>query len=172
VTSDLKREGNTIAVIGATRQEMGGSEYYRMTRSYSSKVPDVDIPALKAGIDVVVGGIERGAIVSCHDISDGGIAVALAEMCIGGDIGAEVDLAKIEKLRSDVKLFSESNSRWVVELRKGKEKLLPRDRKAKTLKLGTVGGCALRITSNKLLVNTDVRDLAKSFNAPLWRLMG
>ena len=172
VTSDLKREGNTIAVIGATRQEMGGSEYYRMTRSYSSKVPDVDIPALKAGIDVVVGGIERGAIVSCHDISDGGIAVALAEMCIGGDIGAEVDLAKIEKLRSDVKLFSESNSRWVVELRKGKEKLLPRDRKAKMLKLGTVGGCALRITSNKLLVNTDVHDLAKSFNAPLWRLMG
>jgi phosphoribosylformylglycinamidine synthase len=172
VTSDLKREGNTIAVIGATKQEMGGSEYYRMTRSYSSKVPDVDIPALKAGVDVVVGGIERGAIVSCHDISDGGIAVALAEMCIGGDIGAEVDLAKIEKLRSDVKLFSESNSRWVVELRKGKEKVLPRDRKAKMLKLGTVGGCALRITSNKLLVNTDVRDLAKSFNAPLWRLMG
>ena len=172
VTSDLKKEGNTIAVIGATKQEMGGSEYYRMTRSYSSKVPDVDIPALKAGVDVVVGGIERGAIVSCHDISDGGIAVALAEMCIGGDIGAEVDLAKIEKLRSDVKLFSESNSRWVVELRKGKEKVLPRDRKAKMLKLGTVGGCALRITSNKLLVNTDVRDLAKSFNAPLWRLMG
>ena len=172
VTSDLKREGNTIALVGATRPEMGASQYYRMTKSYSGRVPDVDILALKAGMEVVIGGIERSAIVSCHDISDGGLAVALAEMCIGGDVGAEVDLSRMEKLRSDVRLFSEANSRWLVELKKGKEKQLPKDRKTKVVRLGTVGGDSLKMTAGKMLVNSDVDKLARSFNSTLWRLVG
>jgi phosphoribosylformylglycinamidine synthase len=172
VTSDFKREGNTIAIVGATKSEMGASEYYRMTKSYSSKVPDVDIPSLRAGTEVIVSGIERSAIVACHDVSDGGLAVALAEMSIGGDVGAEIDLAKMENLRSDVRLFSESNSRWLVELRKGKEKQLPKDRKVKVVRLGTVGGNSLRISSNKTLIDSEVDKLAESFNSTLWRLMG
>jgi phosphoribosylformylglycinamidine synthase len=142
-----------------------------LTKCHSSKVPDVNIAALKAGMEVVVGGIERGAVVSCHDVSDGGIAVALAEMCIGGDTGAEVDLSNIGKLRADARLFSESNSRWVVELRKGKEKLMPKDRRARMVRLGTVGGDSLRVSSGKLLVDTDTDRLAKSFNETLWRLL-
>ena len=172
VTSDLKREGNTIAIIGATKPEMGGSEYYRMAKGYSRKVPDVDIPVLRASMDVVLGGIDRSAVVSCHDISDGGLAVTLAEMCIGGDIGAEVDLSRMEKLRSDVKLFSEGNSRWIVELKKGKEKLLPKDRKVKVTRLGTVGGDRLIMSANKKVVDLDVTKLADSFNSTLWRLLG
>ncbi len=172
VTSDLKREGNTIAIVGATQPEMGASGYYRLTKSSSGKVPDVDIGSLRAGIDVVIGGIERSTIVACHDISDGGLAVALAEMCIGGDIGAEVDLSRIEKLRSDVRLFSESSSRWVVELRSGKEKQLPKDRRTKVVKLGTVGGRSLRMTANKTLIDLEVERLAENFNSTLWRLVG
>ena len=172
VTSDFKRDGNTIALIGSTRQEMGASEYYRMTKGYSSRVPDVDIPVLRTAMEVVIGGIERSAVVSCHDISDGGLAVALAEMCIGGDVGAEVDLSKMEKLRSDVKLFSESNTRWLVELKKGKEKQLPRDRKVKVTRLGSVGGSSLSISSGKKLVDLEVDELARSFNSTLWGLMG
>jgi phosphoribosylformylglycinamidine synthase len=172
VTSDLKREGNTIAVVGATQPEMGASEYYRLTKSSSGKVPDVDIGSLRAGMDVVIGGIERSAIVACHDISDGGLAVALAEMCIGGDIGAEIDLSRMERLRSDVRLFSESSSRWVVELRSGKEKQLPKDRRTKVVKLGTVGGRSLRMTANKTLIDLEVEKLADDFNSTLWRLVG
>jgi phosphoribosylformylglycinamidine synthase len=172
VTTDLKHEGNTIALIGPTGPEMGASEYYRMNGSHSSKVPDVDIAVLRAGLDVVIGGIERGAIVSCHDVSDGGLAVCLAEMCIGGDIGADMDLSKMDGLRSDVRLFSEAPSRWVVELKKGKEKQVPRDRKTKMVRLGTVGGDSLTISSNKRLVDQDVDKLADAFNGTLWRLMG
>ena len=172
VTSDFKRDGNTIALIGSTKQEMGASEYYRMTKGYSSRVPDVDIPVLRTSMEVVIGGIERSAVVSCHDISDGGLAVALAEMCIGGDVGTEVDLSKMEKLRSDVKLFSESNTRWLVELKKGKEKQLPRDRKVKVTRLGSVGGSSLSISSGKKLVDLEVDELARSFNSTLWGLMG
>jgi phosphoribosylformylglycinamidine synthase II len=172
VTSDFKREGNTIAIVGTTKSNMGASEYYRIVGGYSKSVPDVDIASLKAGMEVVIGGIERGAIVSCHDVSDGGLAVTLGEMCIGGNTGADVSLTKLESMRSDVKLFSESNSRWVVELRKGKEKQLPRDRKARLTKIGTVGGTNLRITSNKTLVDLHIDELEKSFNSTLWRLMG
>jgi phosphoribosylformylglycinamidine synthase II len=172
VTVDLKREGNTIALIGPTGPEMGASEFYRMSGSHSSKVPDVDIAVLRAGLDVVIGGIERGAIVSCHDVSDGGLAVSLAEMCIGGDIGADIDITKMDGLRSDVRLFSESPSRWVVELRKGKERQVPRDRKTKMIRLGTVGRDSLTISANKRLVDLDVGKLAKAFNGTLWRLMG
>jgi phosphoribosylformylglycinamidine synthase II len=172
VTSDFKREGNTIAIIGSTKPEMGASEYYRLVKGYSGKVPDVDIPALKSGMDVVLGGIDRGAIISCHDTSDGGLAVALAEMCIGGDIGVEADLSKMEKIRTDARLFSESNSRWVVELKKGKEKLLPRDRKVKVARLGTVGGSRLTLRTNKKVIDLEVATLEDKFNSTLWRMLG
>ncbi len=173
VTSDLKDEGNSVAIIGTTSSEMGASSYYRMTKSWSKNVPDVDIASLKAGIEVVVGGIERGAIVSCHDISDGGLAAALAEMCIGGNIGCEVDLTRLEDMRNDAKLFSESNSRWLIELRKGKEKLMPKDRKAKMTKIGSVQGDSLSISSsNRTLIELGIDRIAKSFNEPLWRLVG
>jgi hypothetical protein len=69
-------------------------------------------------------------------------------------------------------LFSESNSRWVIELRKGREKLLPRDRKVKATRLGTVGGDRLTISSNKKLIDLGVAELAESFNSTLWRMLG
>jgi phosphoribosylformylglycinamidine synthase II len=172
VTSDLKREGNTIALVGSTGPEMGASEYYRLTRKHSNRVPDVDIPTLRASMEVVLKGIERSAVVSCHDVSDGGLAVALAEMCIGGDIGADIDISRMEKLRSDVRLFSESNTRWLVELKKGKEKLLPRERKVRSVRLGSVGGSSLVISANKKLVDADVDKLADAFDSTLWRLLG
>jgi phosphoribosylformylglycinamidine synthase II len=172
VTSDLKSEGGTLALVGTTGPEMGGSQYYRVARGFSNKVPDVDIGVLRAGMEVVVGGIERSSVVACHDISDGGLAVALAEMCIGGDVGAEIELPTTDRLRNDVRLFSESNSRWLVELRKGKEKQLPKDRRIKVVKIGQVGGSSLVIKSGRKVINKEVRKLEKAFNEPLWKVMG
>ncbi len=172
VTSDFKREGDPIFLVGETGPEMGASAYYRSTGSHSSKVPDVDTAALRAGMDVIIRGIERGVIVACHDVSDGGLAVASAEMCIGGDVGANIGLEKLGRLRSDVKLFNESNSRWLIEVRKGKEKLLPKDGRTKVAKLGRVGGSSLVIGSSRRLVDLEVGKLAKSFGSTLWRMVG
>ena len=172
VTSDFKKEGNPVLLVGNTGPEMGASAYYRMKRAHSSKVPDVDVPALKAGMEIVIGGIERGVIVACHDVSDGGLAAAAAEMCIGGDIGAEIRLDRLDGLRSDAKLFSESNARWLIEVRKGKERQLPKDRRAKVTKLGTVGGSSLAMGSGRKLLDVEVDKLAKAFGSPLWRMVG
>ncbi|HUV61474.1 MAG TPA: phosphoribosylformylglycinamidine synthase subunit PurL [Thermoplasmata archaeon] len=172
VTSDLKREGDPLFLVGETMPEMGASAYYRMTKGYSSKVPDVDLRALRAGIDIIVDGVERGAIVACHDISDGGLAVALAEMCIGGDIGADVALESLGHLRSDTKLFAEGNSRWLVEVKRGKERQLRRDRATKVAKIGHVRGDGLTVSSGRKLVDVSVDRMARKFNEPLWRMVG
>ena len=172
VTTDLKREGNPLLLVGETQPEMGASSYYRRCGGYSSKIPDVDILALKAGLDIVVEGIERGVVVACHDVSDGGLSVALAEMCIGGNLGADVSLAGLGRMRADTKLFSEGTSRWLVEVRKGKERQLPRNRATKLTKLGHVDGDSLRISSGRRLVDTTVDKLARKFNRPLWKVVG
>ncbi|UCE80291.1 MAG: phosphoribosylformylglycinamidine synthase subunit PurL [Methanobacteriota archaeon] len=172
VTSDLKREGNPIFLVGPTKAEMGSSAYFRKTGSYSPRIPNVDTSALRAGLDIVVGGIERGAVVACHDISDGGLAVALAEMCIGGDLGANVNLEGMGRLRSDAKLFAEGTSRWLVEVRKGKERQLPRDRATKVMKMGHVEGHSLRLVSGRTLIDVCLDRMARRFNEPIWRVVG
>lgn len=172
VTSDLKREGNPLFLVGVTKPDMGSSAYFRKTGSYSSMIPDVDIRALRAGLEIVIGGIERGAVVACHDISDGGLSVALAEMCIGGELGADVSLEGLGRLRSDTKLFAEGTSRWLVEVRKGKERQLPRDRATKVTKIGHVGGESLRLASGRTLADVGVDRMALRFNEPLWKVVG
>jgi predicted TPR repeat methyltransferase len=59
-----------------------------------------------------------------------------------------------------------------VELKKGKEKLLPRERKVRSVRLGSVGGSSLVISANKKLVDADVDKLADAFDSTLWRLLG
>ena len=172
VTSDLKSEGNPLFVVGDPASEMGASAYYRLVKCYSARIPDVDTSALKAGIDVIIGGIERGVIVACHDLSDGGLAVAAAEMCMGGDVGAQIDVSRLGRHRSDVKLFNEGNGRWLIEVRKGKERQVPKDRRTSISKVGYVGGSSLSISSGRKLVDLEVEKLRRSFGSPLWRLVG
>lgn len=107
VTSDLKREGSTIYLVGETQDAMGGSHYFMETGCTSSRVPEVDLDNLRLSMDFMLSLIASGKVLSCHDISDGGLAIALCEMAIGGAIGAEIDLSAMSgSLRSDVRLFS------------------------------------------------------------------
>jgi len=85
----------------------------------------VNFKILKHSMEAMTAAITKGFVSSCHDISNGGLAVALSEMCIGGDLGACVDLSNVElkngkrlsaEQKTAVKLFSESNTRWLVEV--------------------------------------------------------
>ena len=82
---------------------------------------------------------------SCHDLSDGGFAVSMAEMCIAGDIGADIDLSAMGEMSDLVRLFSESNTRWMVEIDKGREKEFIDHMSIPIARLGHVGGSELRI---------------------------
>lgn len=174
ITADLKSKNNSLYLVGETKKELGGSAYYKVTKSRASKVPDVEPRVLKKSMLALLSSIEKDCIASCHDCSDGGFAITLAEMCIGGATGATVDITKIANLRADFKLFSESNTRWVVEIIKGKEMEFESSmRGVKLCKIGKVGGNELIVSdSRKGLVNLPVSKLKGTWQKPLWSLMG
>jgi phosphoribosylformylglycinamidine synthase len=88
--------------------------------------------------------MQAGLIASCHDLSEGGLGVAVCEMLLGGDIGASIDLAGVNpEMRSDYKLFSESNTRWVVEVWRDERRRFEdwlKERSVYVTKIGETGG--------------------------------
>jgi phosphoribosylformylglycinamidine synthase len=120
VTSmDLKAPGNLLYIIGETFAELGGSEYYKLKGFIGASVPKVKGAKAKRTFRDVTKEIDAGLVKSCHDLSEGGLAVAAAEMAFAGGYGVELDMRKVpgEALeRNDFALFSESNSRFLVEV--------------------------------------------------------
>ncbi|MBN2793179.1 MAG: phosphoribosylformylglycinamidine synthase, partial [Desulfuromonadales bacterium] len=116
-TMDVKRPGDLIYLLGTTADELGGSEYYAQHGSLGAKVPKVDASTALKRYRTLNAAQDQGLIASCHDLSDGGLGVALAESAFAGGYGAEVSLAAVETfepLRADRVLFSESQSRLLV----------------------------------------------------------
>ena len=121
LTMDLKEAGNLLYIVGITKNEMGGSHYYEALDFQSSHVPTVNAESAKKLFDALSASSKQGLVRSCHDCSEGGIGVALAEMAFAGGLGANVSLKNIAKtddvVQDDVALYSESNSRFIVEIR-------------------------------------------------------
>ncbi len=125
VSVEFKRAGDPVYVLGRTYPELGGSEYYSLLGLVGRSVPRVHPSKAKASMDSLMRAIEYGIVKACHDVSDGGLGVALAEMVLSGDLGVDVDLREVPTSgiggRRDFIMFSESNSRFVVEVRPGSE---------------------------------------------------
>ncbi len=173
VTVDFKKEGNSIYLVGKTKAELGGSAYLELVGGKSAQVPKVDFDMLKRSLDAVLLAIESGFVSACHDISDGGLGVCISEMCIGGDIGAEIDLTYIEELRGDFKLFSESNTRWLVEVKAGMDSEFEKTITVPFHKIGKVGGTKLKIMDDyKTLIDLDLKEIKSTWQETLWKLMG
>jgi len=155
VTVDIKKENSIIYQINPTTAEMGGSLYYHIYGYESSLVPDVNKDMLRMAMNSILKAMENDIILSCHDISDGGLFVTLSEMSIGSGIGMEINLENISDIRTDFKLFSESNSRWVVEIDQSKEKdFLKIMEGVYLIKLGYTGG-------NEIVINDGERKIIK-----------
>jgi len=119
VTMDLKEAGNYLYILGETRDELGGSEYYAHLGYVGRQVPEVDFLKARERYEKYHEALRQGLVRSCHDCSDGGMAVALAEMAFAGEIGLAVDLDEVptaQDEREDVLLFSETASRLLVEV--------------------------------------------------------
>ncbi len=120
VTSmDLKALGNLLYIIGETQNELGGSEYYKLKGYLGASVPKVKGAKAKRTFRTVTKAIDSGLVRSCHDLSEGGLAVAAAEMAFAGGYGLQLDLDKVPGRgleRDDFVLFSESNSRFLLEV--------------------------------------------------------
>jgi phosphoribosylformylglycinamidine synthase len=117
VTSDFKRPGELVYLLGATRAELGASELASELGFTSPDVPQVDAVSARARYVALHAAIRAGLVTACHDCSDGGLAVALAEMAIGGRLGADLDPAPAPGAAgpTDLELlYAESQSRLVV----------------------------------------------------------
>ena len=120
VTMDLKESGNLLVLVGETRVEMGGSHYAKFAGGGG------DVPCLPPEASQIHqamhGAIQQRLVRSCHDLSEGGLAVAAAEMAFSGGVGAKIQLEKLPVSAEDAglddlqALFSESNCRYLVEV--------------------------------------------------------
>lgn len=120
VTMDCKREGDLVYIIGTTLNELGGSQYYGIHGYIGNRVPRVDSKKGKRLMDALSAVMETGLVRACHDLSEGGIGVAAAEMAFAGGLGMVIYLGQVplgEGInRDDYVLFSESNTRFLVEV--------------------------------------------------------
>ena len=124
VTMDLKQAGNFIFVVGDTRAELGGSHFNQVGgRAEGSRTVPQPVPDSLTRMRLLHQAIQAGLVQACHDCAEGGVAVALAEMCIAGRIGAELQLIHVPRdwhaaySSDEVVLFAESLSRFLVEVR-------------------------------------------------------
>ncbi|MGE7827685.1 phosphoribosylformylglycinamidine synthase subunit PurL [Paenibacillus sp. NPDC093718] len=149
-TQGFKAEGDAIYVLGDTRAELGGSEFQAIIHGVSEgRPPELNLGTEKKLLGGVLKAIQSGLVQSAHDVSEGGLAAALAESCISGNVGASVQWST--DLRNDVALFSESQSRIVLSVspdhKNALEKLL-QEAGVPFTALGVVGGNKLSININ------------------------
>jgi phosphoribosylformylglycinamidine synthase len=121
VTMDLKEPGNALYVIGTTTNALGGSIWIEQLGLTGGRAPQVEPAAGRRTFLALHHAIAAGLVGACHDVSDGGLAAALAEMCLAGRLGANVSLGWVPGADRGVPepalLFAEDPSRFVVEVR-------------------------------------------------------
>ncbi len=163
-TQGFKREGDVIFLLGATQAELGGSEFQKVLHGVTEgRPPVIDLAVEKRLLNTVLKAIQNGLVASAHDLSDGGLAVALAESCISGKLGAVVSLES--NLRADHALFSESQSRILLSASPDKAAELQSwiaGQGVPVVEIGKVEGSTLNITVNgRAAITSPVAGLEK-----------
>jgi phosphoribosylformylglycinamidine synthase len=151
--SHFPEDGLAILLLGETREELGGSEWLAVRRGLEAGLPPrVDLAHEARLLALLAEGVRTGVLATAHDVSSGGLAVALAECGFAGPrgirVGCEVTLHAA--LRLDALLFGESTGRVVAASREPERLLtLAQERGVPALRIGTTGGANLRIAPNR-----------------------
>ena len=172
MTMPLKGAGDVIYVIGETKDELGAYAYYRLLAeeqdaptNYGGTVPSVDAEQALKIYAAMNKATDAGLLKSATTPTKGGLAVALSLACIGGQLGAEVNLSDLG-LDATAALFSESNSRFVVSA--APEKTADLEALFAGLPMVRVGSV---VEEKKLsidgAVNISLEDLVQPFKATL-----
>ena len=115
----IPSENDIILLLGETKDELGGSEYYEYIHNFiGGMVPKVDVSESKKNMESVLSLISKNLIKIIHDCSKGGLAVGISELCISGKTGCDIDLTTISEMPSEKTLFSESHSRYILVIEK------------------------------------------------------
>jgi len=175
VSMDAKAAGNAIFVVGLTKDELGGSHYYDIHGEVGRNVPHVDAEFGLKVFGALSDAIGAGLVRSCHDCSEGGIAVAAAEMAFAGGLGMQLELAGVsctDDGKEDAKLlFSESNSRFIVEVEPDKIDAFTAAMDGVPCgRIGSVNdGDSFKVVGldNSVIIDEPIAGLKESWQAPL-----
>ena len=162
--------GDCLVIIGDTKNEMGGSEYFEYIHKFvGGKCPVVNFQESKTNMNIVLDLIRKDLLKTVHDCSKGGLAVAVSELCMTHQIGCTVSLEKVPgpKLEVDRILFSESHSRYLLVLEKKNlkklEELLKKS-KASYKMIGVFGGENIQFNKeNKHVIDLRVDKAQKTW---------
>jgi len=121
VTMDFKRPGDLVYLLGMTYPELGGSEISQLFRAPFHDAPQVNAVEARERYLALHSAMQDGLVTACHDLSDGGLGVAFAEMAMAGRLGGRLDAARVPTCPQDMEttdlLYAESNSRLLVAVR-------------------------------------------------------
>jgi phosphoribosylformylglycinamidine synthase II len=175
VTMDAKRASNLLFVVGETKNELGGSHYYKINGHLGANVPTLDLGMAPKIAKKISAAIAEGLLVSCHDCSEGGLAVALAEMAFAGGLGIEADLRGLPRsedcTRTDAQLFSESNCRYIAEIEP--EKFDAFAKMILNLPFGQIGKVTqektliIKAEDGNIIIESDIDSLKHAWQKPL-----
>jgi len=175
VSMYFKNKGDLIYIVGNTYNELGGSHYYGLNNAVGSSVPRVRTSVAKRLFEALSRATDKRLVKAIHDCSDGGLGVSLAEMSFAGGLGAEVFLQQVPYIsnnkRDDFILFSESNSRFIVEVKRDRQKEF--ERALKGLPFGLIGCISGRKNlsiyglDGKLCVNSNIDILKEAWRSKL-----
>ena len=178
ITMEFKKTGSSILLIGQRKDELGGSVYYQIHNELGANVPKPDFKEAENQIYAVTDMIDNELLLACHDISDGGLAVALAEMCFGGNgknkIGCEIEFTQTaaDGIYPSGKLFSETGgfvleTKDVASVQKICEKY-----NIEAIEIGKTGGQSLKVATQSFgsaqddiasvqeIINLSVQEMA------------
>ena len=171
ISQDFKRENNLIYLIGNTYPEFGGSQLFKILNINSGRIPRVYPRKGKKIMEKISKAVRKGLIVSMHDLSEGGLAVALSEMAFSGKIGADISIKNITELHkfkdSRLSIFSESNTRFLLEIQKeDREQFESLFKNLPFTFLGKVGGDKVKIkdASGKYFIDLPIKELKEKWN--------
>nr|WP_255438230.1 phosphoribosylformylglycinamidine synthase subunit PurL [Ammoniphilus sp. YIM 78166] len=149
-TQSFKDEGDVILLLGETKAEIGGSEYQKLQLGrIEGRPPQIDLELESRVQAVTLEAIKQGFVKSAHDLAEGGLAVAVAESCISGTVGAEVNLDV--NLRPDLALFSETQSRILLSATSEKAEEIIKLAEAKGVAISKLG----KVTGDQLIISVN-----------------
>jgi len=180
VTMDLKESGDYLYLVGMTKNELAGSHFAMAEGLEGGEVPKVDAAMAKRTFAAVHYAIRCGRVRACHDLSEGGLAVAAAEMAFAGGLGLDIDITRVpsspDATDPAVLLFSESNTRFLCEVplryAEAFEKTFSGPEPSAQVpcrRIGTVIEIPhLQVRAEKaLLINADLNSLKEAWQKPL-----
>jgi phosphoribosylformylglycinamidine synthase len=171
ISIDIKFPGDLIYILGETRDELGGSEYFSMHKSIGNNIPKVNALKNKKTYHAFYQAAEKNFITSAISITRGGLGVALAKTALSGKLGIEVSLDNLpgQVFRDDFALFSESQGRFLVTVNPKNKKLFEEIMRGNVIKqIGQViykPQLIIKGLDNKTIVNLSLEKIEKAYKS-------